>query len=310
MESNKEKYHLLCQAHPEMPVFLQAWWLDAACGNDWDVLFLLDAQGAVKASLSFLLRRKYGFTAVLPPLLTPFQGLWVFSDPFTANDCAKMLSDKRLQKLGMYQQSFNYRYNQVLEGLQGYRIAQRYTYRLDPIPSVEDIIQAFPERKQRLLRSQTYQNLKVKTGLDAALFYNAYRQELAAKGSQIFYSFEYFNRLYQAAKEHQAGEIVSMVDANNQVYASLWLVWDADSAYTQVLYINPQFRNSGASIGVILEAIRLLKGKTRALDFAGSMIKSVAQRNQMFGAERVPYSQLSRTRNPLLWLWSCFFTKK
>ena len=44
------------------------------------------------------------------------------------------------------------------------------------------------------------------------------------------------------------------------------------SSYTQVLYINPKFRNDGSSFGVVVEAMKFLKDKTQNFDFAGSMI--------------------------------------
>ena len=35
--TNKEKYYTFCDIEKTVPIFSQAWWLDAVCGDDWDV---------------------------------------------------------------------------------------------------------------------------------------------------------------------------------------------------------------------------------------------------------------------------------
>ena len=35
--TNKEKYYTFCDIEKTIPIFSQAWWLDAVCGDDWDV---------------------------------------------------------------------------------------------------------------------------------------------------------------------------------------------------------------------------------------------------------------------------------
>jgi len=313
MESNREIYRQICAAHPEIPLFLQAWWLDAACQNEWAAIFSLNPDGSVRGAFTYFLRRRFGMKAILPPMLTPYQGPWFFypdgmddisHSAFDSEVCSDLLSQLEALGAGLYEQSINFRLQNVANVIgNGYATKERFTYRLDPIPPLDVIIDGFPDRKRRLLRSKEYKSLKVSVGLDAETFYNAYKSELEEKGSKIFYSFEYFKRLYDAAKSHNAGEIISLSDPDGNIHSALWIVWDADSAYTEVLYINSRFRNSGASIGVIIEAIKFLEGKCKALDFAGSMIPAVAERNRMFGALPVSYFTLSKITNPLLRVW-------
>ena len=37
--NNKVIYRSLCETHKEIPLFMQAWWLDAASKENWDVIF-------------------------------------------------------------------------------------------------------------------------------------------------------------------------------------------------------------------------------------------------------------------------------
>ena len=58
---NKEIYRRVCLTHPDIPLFMQHWWMEAATFNkQWDVLLTYDAQGEVMAAMPYLLRKKMG----------------------------------------------------------------------------------------------------------------------------------------------------------------------------------------------------------------------------------------------------------
>ena len=92
-------------------------------------------------------------------------------------------------------------------------------------------------------------------------------------------------------------------DEDGNLASALFVVWDSKSAYNLVIYIDDEFRSSGASTLIVYEAIKYLSDKTECYDFEGSMIHGVALKNQSFGAELTPFSQISKISNPLLKLW-------
>ena len=48
--SNKEEYKIYCESRPDIPLFSQYWWMDAACkGMTWDVLLYKNASGEIIA---------------------------------------------------------------------------------------------------------------------------------------------------------------------------------------------------------------------------------------------------------------------
>ena len=58
---NKQKYRLLCEQEKTIPVFNQAWWLDAVCGEaNWDIC-LVEKGGQIFASMPYYMKHKYGF---------------------------------------------------------------------------------------------------------------------------------------------------------------------------------------------------------------------------------------------------------
>ncbi|MDD4738602.1 MAG: GNAT family N-acetyltransferase, partial [Bacteroidales bacterium] len=58
--TNKEKYRLLCQNNSDINIFMQDWWLDALCGDSWDVL-LKEQNNKIIATLPYFIQKKYGF---------------------------------------------------------------------------------------------------------------------------------------------------------------------------------------------------------------------------------------------------------
>lgn len=316
MKDNRGAYTELCLQHPEIPIFLQYWWMDASCGDDWNVFFSHDTFGNIRGFLCFHLKKRFGFKAILPQLLTPVQGPWFFypddlddisQAAFEAAVAGDLIAQLNELRVGLYEQAIHFSFQNIAGVIgKGYHSTPRITHRLDPIPPVKDIIAGMPDRKRRQLRSRQYAALKVKVGMEPQVFYDLYEEELENKGEKIFYSYDYFESLYTAAKKHGQGEIIYITDAEDNIHAALWFVWDAVSVYTQVLYINSKYGNSGASLGVIIEAVKYLKGRCTALDFAGSMIPAVAARNKMFGASPMQYYVVSKISNPLLKLWKSF----
>ena len=66
--TNKERYRELCQQSDTLPIFMQAWWLDAVCaGKDWDVVLSQDAQGEIQAAMPYLLRKRAWMRYIVMP---------------------------------------------------------------------------------------------------------------------------------------------------------------------------------------------------------------------------------------------------
>ena len=75
--TNKEKYKQLCEKNTDIPLFSQAWWLDAVCvDGEWDVA-LFEKGGKTLGSLPYYLKRKGPFTIITMPPLTQTMGPWI-----------------------------------------------------------------------------------------------------------------------------------------------------------------------------------------------------------------------------------------
>lgn len=47
--ANKQEYRQFCEQTPDMPVFLQPWWLDAVYCEDWDALLYKEKDNILAA---------------------------------------------------------------------------------------------------------------------------------------------------------------------------------------------------------------------------------------------------------------------
>lgn len=79
MTSNKIKYRNFAPGAIDLPLFLQPWWLDTVCGEEyWDVCLSYDKENRIRGVLTYHLKTwKYFFNVILPPLMTPFSGIWI-----------------------------------------------------------------------------------------------------------------------------------------------------------------------------------------------------------------------------------------
>ena len=74
--SNKGQYKSICEANPQIPVFLQYWWVDAVCA-DWDVAIVMNGDN-VAGVWPYNKEQKIGVSLRRNPSLTPYLGPHIF----------------------------------------------------------------------------------------------------------------------------------------------------------------------------------------------------------------------------------------
>jgi hypothetical protein len=306
--STKERYRQLCNEKP-IPLFMQAWWMDAACqGKEWDVL-LCEKDKEIIGVLPYLLVKKWGFCLILQPQLTQYNGVWIdypeqceLQQRYALEK--EVMSDLILQleklKINYFEQNFHFSAtNWQPFYWKGFKQTTRYTYQLDNIVNSENIYSSFHLFKQRHI-NKAQKKLQVDFNLSIEEFYSFHSQSILAKGGRVFYSKSFFEKLAKSAVSRQQGAVIAVRDKENNIHAAMFVVWDKSSAYYLVSAINPTFKSSGASIYMVWEAIRFLSAKTKKFDFEGSMIEGVAKANQEFGATQIPYFTISKSSSILL----------
>jgi len=304
----KKAYLTFCEEEA-IPLFLQAWWMDAVCvRGDWDVL-LYEKHGEIIAAMPFHIRKKFGMRFIIEPQLTQYSGIWIKypknSSLRNQYELEKQVSNyfiEQLEKSGFifYLQTFHSAFTNWLPFYwKGFRQTTRYSFVIENIAHPENVFATFNERKKRDIR-KAESALKVSFDLEPHEFYDFYQKVLARQKKKIAYSWELFRRLTEAVFVRNQGLILSANDPQGRLYATLLVVWDMSSAYCLVYAIDEHYKQSGALSLLIWEAIKYLSDKTMSFDLEGSMIETVADSYSQFATCMVPYLEIKRSNSVLI----------
>jgi hypothetical protein len=302
----KEQYRKLCKHRSDIPLFMQAWWMDAVCNSDkkyWDV-FLVEFKGEIIGAMPYHLLTKYYFKIILLPLLTQYNGIWIKYPENQSNNqrfrFEKMIMTNIIDQINdsgisFFQQNF---YHNITNWLPfywlGFKQSTRYTYILKNISDTEKIFNNIHSFKQKHIK-KAQRTLHVDFDMTPEEFYKFHSESLSLIKKTIFYSDILFKNIHTLATERQQGKIIAIRDNEDNIHSATFVVWDKESAYYLISAIHPEFKSSGASSLMVWEAILFLADKTKNFDFEGSMIESVAKTFEEFGAEQTPYFIISKS---------------
>jgi len=318
--TNKERYRDFCAEHPDIPLFMQAWWLDAVTlpdGKEWNVL-LCEENGKIIAALPYHLLKKWGFKIILQPQQTQYNGIWTDYPQemklYKRYSFEKRIMDNlidQLEKLNLsyYSQNFHHSFtNWQPFYWRGFRQITQYTYMLKNIADIDVIFENIHARYRKNLR-KSEEKLTVDFSLSPEEFYDFHQNSFDKKNDRIAYSKQLFLSIFQATTKREQGKIIAVRNKNNELLSALFFVWDKHSGYNLITVRNKIDKANDALIYMIWEAIKYLNGKTKNYDFEGSMIEGVATKNQRFGAEQLPYFNISKSYSKLFSVLN-FFHKK
>jgi hypothetical protein len=307
--TNKERYRTFCEEKP-VPLFMQAWWLDAVCveGKTWDVL-LYEENGKIMAVMPYHLLKKWGFKIILNPQLTQYNGVWIDYP----TDCKlhkrysfeKKIMDNLIDKLealkpSFYSQGFHHSVtNWQPFYWKKFKQTTQYTHIIKNIVE-SDIIFKNIHKKYRQRIEKNEQELVIDFNLLPEEFYNFHKNFLTEKKDRINYSKQLFLSIFHAANKREQGKIIAIRDKNNNLLSALFFVWDKNNAYNLITARKKIEKSNDALIYMTWSAIKYLNDKTKNYDFEGSMIEGVAVNDQRFGAEQIIYFNISKHYSSIL----------
>ncbi|MFN5622175.1 MAG: GNAT family N-acetyltransferase [Flavobacteriales bacterium] len=308
MQTAKQRYAELCASEVHVPLFSQAWWLDAVCPpHEWDVL-LYEEGGHIEAALPYQLSRKWGIRFVINPALTQGTGIWYrLHEGESEHDrlsrekkaATHIVEELKRLKLAFFMQHFSPDITNWLPFYwSGFTQTTRYTYRISDIRNPEACFEAMSYAKQKQIRKAA--ELIVTTAITPQDFYRHHAQSLRAKGKKIFYPQAVLERIHAAASARHQILVIGLQDAQGDLHAALWIVYDGQCAYNLISSISPEHAASGASSRVVFEAIKHLKDACRTFDFEGSMDEGIENSFRQFGALQTPYFRVIKAYNRMV----------
>lgn len=302
--TRKERYIEWANEQEFMPIYMRPWWLDAVCaGKEWDVILSEDDHGTILGAMPFLLRKRLWWKYILMPQMTQVGGIWV--DPIVTADNWKKAEVCRQLKEQLDTMGLSYYYQQYAPGslcvepmkTLGFKIRERVTYRVDNLSNLDELIASFSKNKKRQLQKAL--SLHIDKTMDGEQFYRFHKKCLQARGRKISYTREFLLVLEKKAKRHNQCQVLSICNADGQVYAAAFLVWDKNYLYYLIPTIDQAFGDSGAGALLALEAMKLAREKKVFFDFEGSMDKGIARHYKQFGSQPATYYSVEKYYKPL-----------
>jgi lipid II:glycine glycyltransferase (peptidoglycan interpeptide bridge formation enzyme) len=307
MESNKNRYKIFCDSHPDIPLFSQYWWMDAACiGKTWDVL-LVEKSGEIIATMPYLINKKLGFKYILQPQLTQTNGVYICYPigqsenerlSFEKMVCSEIIAKLEKTGISFFLQNFHHKFTNWLPFFwKGFSQTTRYTYLIENIKDLNKVFKNFSPAKQRQIRKAQKVGITIDSHLSAEEFYDFHCKVLKQKGENNLNSKEVELSIIKTALQHGNGVILTAKDLAGNLHSALFLVWDNNSAYYLIPATDVRFRSSGASTLIVYEAIRYVQEKCISFDFEGSMSENIENSYKQFGTKQIPYHQIKKSYN-------------
>lgn len=307
---NKERYRSLCKKQ-FIPLFSQAWWLDATCGKGgWDV-FLCELGGQIVASLPYAFKKKYGFVVMGQPLLTQALGIWI-NYPVNQKEPARLAWEKKVMSCIIEQiisaapkvfvQNFSHCVTNWLPFYwAGFSQTTRYTYILKDLANIDSVWENMESRVRSDIRKAESQ-LCVSNDITLDTFYQIIGKTFERQSLTCPYSLSFLDQVDFACKQQKNSCIYAAMDSDNNIYASVYVAWDSKTTYYLMggtdynLYRSPNMASlgRGALALCLWRAIGDAQIRGQQFDFEGSMIEGVEKFFRSFGATQTPYYQISR----------------
>ena len=188
-------YTTFCTQVPDVPVFLQPWYLDAVCQDgDWAAAVVVEGDRPV-AVLPYFVKQKRGFRYTTQPLFTKYLG------PYLAEDKRHLVGEFRYYRLLLEQLPALAGYTweaspQLTNWLPfyyaGYRQTSRYTYCLD-LAAAAPIERGFNRNIRRNIRSGA-SLLTVRHDLGLAEFWRLNQLSFSRQGIAPPYTYAQLER--------------------------------------------------------------------------------------------------------------------
>jgi len=296
-------------------VFCQPWWLEAVAPGQWDVAVVYRGSD-VAAVLPYTYKVRLGrFRLIEMPLFTPYLGPWLRNSIAKyANrlgeekDLLTELIDK-LPPFASFAQGFHPLVTNWLPFFwQGFKQTTHYTYSID---DTIDLNAAWDETRENI-RTDIRKAEKTVTVTDEPnieRFLEIQRMTFCRQGKPLPYTEDALYRLEAACAERNSRRMLFAVDAENQVHAAIYLVWDDKVVYYLMGGGDPALRNSGATSLLMWRAIEFASAQKKRFDFEGSMVESIERFIRAFGARQVPYFYVYKMNSPVVGAYRLFWRR-
>ncbi|MBU3126097.1 GNAT family N-acetyltransferase [Clostridium tagluense] len=305
LEKNEyEMWDAFVDKSPQGCIFAKSFWLDAV-GSKYDILGCFDKGDRMVAGMP-ITQNESGYITM--PKLTQTLGI-VFTD-FSEMKYVKRISKEKdiimdfvdnIPKFKNFDCSFHYNFTNWMPFMwKGYNEQTRYTYVIEGIQNIEVVRGEFADKTKSVITKAVNHNLKVMDNLTLSDMYSMLKKTFDRQNMKVPFDFEWFGRFDAIINKNNARKMFFTVDAQNNLHAALYLVYDKNCAYYLLGGADPEFRSSGAMYLNVFEAIKYSAGFTDKFDFEGSVVPQIESMFRSFGATQKQYFRIIKNNSIIL----------
>lgn len=272
-------------------VFEQPWFLDVVAGNEWQEI-KVEEKGDVMGRWAVPFDGK----KISMPPQTQTLGIWL-KPGLKLSKQKKIIGElvARLPKTRsisiMLDPSNEYflPYRWL-----GFNVYPRVTYRFNDLSDIDEIEKKYDKTVKKNIRSAQNKGVKIIEDENVDNLYSMLEATFKLQNRKYPYSKELISNIFQAAKKHGSGIVLTAVDSEGSVHASSMFLYDERTCYYLISGADPELRSSGAQTLLIHESIKFASTVSRAFDFEGSMIEGIETFFRRFGCEPAVYYEISK----------------
>jgi len=253
LSQSKQEYRVFCRSHPELPLFMQDWWLDVVCKNQWEVVLSKNKGGVINGVLPFHLSKYLGWKVIIMPPLTPYLGVWINYPSNSKKLESKYRLEKKiipklieqLPKVAYYAQRHPTTFkNHLPFHWQNYQQTNFYTF----IIYKEALPNAYANLKSSIRNDiqRAKGIVTISETQDLDLFYELNKKSFQRQDIKIPYSLSFLREIDNGLKSRNQRTILIAKDKNGDLHAGIYLAWDDETMYSLMIGADTSLRASGA----------------------------------------------------------------
>jgi hypothetical protein len=217
-------------------IFQQPWWLEVVAPGQWGEVVVKRGE-EVAARMPYVIKKKYGLTALTMPPLTQTLGPWL--RPSKAKYARRISEQKQLMnelieqlpEVDYFCQNFSpFITNWLPFYWAGFEQTTRYTYRIEDLSDLEKVWQGFLDNIRTDIR-KAEKKIVVRSDLGLDQFLRVNALTFNRQGMQVPYTPELIRNIDNACEIHNARRMFFAEDAKGQIHAVLYLIWDSNTAF-------------------------------------------------------------------------------
>ncbi len=280
-------------------IFEQPWWLDAVAPGQWEAAEI-ERDGNIIARLPYLKTKRFGSKILGVPDYTQTLGYWI--ENTGAKNAKRFARQKDLISELIEKLPKGYSADFFLDHScdylfpfkwSGYNLQMQYSYRLNDIKDIDVLWSGLADNIRReIKKAQKIVAVEENHPIDDLI--TLQNKTFERQGRKIKDNSELLKRLDNVLQEHNARKLFCAVDADGQIHAASYFVYDSNCCYYLIGGGDPELRTSGASSLLMWEGIKFASGVSNAFDFEGSMIEPIERFFRAFGGVPTPYWRVTK----------------